>query len=85
MSDKPFSSVFPNFVFIPPGSSFYHLNGGLTVKRTEIEWMSIGCIKPYEKNPGRNDGAVEALASSIMEFGFKNPIIAGHTRLNFEV
>lgn len=47
--------------------------------------MPIGCIKPYEKNPRRNDGAVDALASSITEFGFKNPIIAGHTRLNFEV
>lgn len=59
------------------------------MKRTEIEWMPIGCIKPYEKNPRRNDGAVEALANSITEFGFKNPIIvdkdlviiAGHTRL----
>lgn len=59
------------------------------MNRTEIEWMPIGCIKPYEKNPRRNDGAVEALANSITEFGFKNPIIvdkdlviiAGHTRL----
>lgn len=59
------------------------------MKRTEIEWMPIGCIKPYGKNPRRNDGAVEALANSITEFGFKNPIIvdkdlviiAGHTRL----
>lgn len=59
------------------------------MKRTEIEWMPIGCIKPYDRNPRRNDGAVEALAKSITEFGFKNPIIvdkdlviiAGHTRL----
>ena len=59
------------------------------MKRTEIEWMPIGCIKPYDRNPRRNDGAVEALANSITEFGFKNPIIvdkdlviiAGHTRL----
>ena len=44
---------------------------------------------PYENNPRNNDGAVEAVANSIAEFGFKNPIvigttgeiICGHTRL----
>lgn len=43
----------------------------------------------YENNPRNNDGAVEAVAASIREFGFKVPIvvdaenviIAGHTRL----
>lgn len=46
-------------------------------------------LKPYEKNPRKNDSAVDAVAESIKEFGFKNPIIidkdgvivAGHTRL----
>ena len=45
-------------------------------------------IKPYEKNPRNNDNAVDAVAASISEFGFKVPIIidkdniivAGHTR-----
>lgn len=45
-------------------------------------------IKPYEKNPRKNDSAVDAVASSISQFGFKNPIvidgnnviICGHTR-----
>ena len=45
-------------------------------------------IRPYEKNPRLNDGAVEKVAKSIKEFGFKQPIvvdsdgviIAGHTR-----
>ena len=45
-------------------------------------------IRPYEKNPRRNDDAVQAVANSIKEFGFKQPIvvdkdnviIAGHTR-----
>lgn len=45
-------------------------------------------IKPYEKNPRKNDSAVGAVASSISQFGFKNPIvvdgnnviICGHTR-----
>lgn len=45
-------------------------------------------IRPYEKNPRKNDGAVEYVANSIKEFGFKVPIVidengvivAGHTR-----
>ena len=45
-------------------------------------------IMPYEKNPRRNDEAVEYVANSIKEFGFKVPIVidkegiivAGHTR-----
>lgn len=46
-------------------------------------------IHPYEKNPRRNDEAVQYVAESIREFGFKVPIVldsnnivvAGHTRL----
>ena len=45
-------------------------------------------IKPYEKNPRQNDAAVDAVAASIREFGFRQPIvvdpddviICGHTR-----
>ena len=45
-------------------------------------------LKPYENNPRFNDDAVEYVARSIKEFGFKVPIIldknnvivAGHTR-----
>ena len=45
-------------------------------------------LKPYENNPRFNDEAVEYVANSIKEFGFKVPIIidknntivAGHTR-----
>jgi DNA modification methylase len=48
----------------------------------------IGDITPYEKNPRQNDAAVEAVAASIREFGFRQPIvvdeagviICGHTR-----
>jgi site-specific DNA-methyltransferase (adenine-specific) len=44
---------------------------------------------PYVNNPRNNEAAVDFVASSIKEFGFKNPIIidkenvivAGHTRL----
>ena len=50
---------------------------------------NIDELIPYENNARINDKAVEAVAKSIKEFGFKNPIIidkdgvivAGHTRL----
>lgn len=55
----------------------------------KIEEMRIGELVPYENNPRKNDAAVDAVAASIREFGFKVPIIvdkdgvivAGHTRL----
>lgn len=45
-------------------------------------------IRPYDKNPRINDDAVNAVAASIREFGFRQPIvvdaedviICGHTR-----
>ena len=42
----------------------------------KIEQWDIDCIKPYEKNPRRNDKAVHAVANSIREFGFRQPITA---------
>lgn len=55
----------------------------------EIIMRPIGEVIPYEKNPRNNKAAVDLVANSIKEFGFKNPIIidadgivvAGHTRL----
>ena len=32
-------------------------------------------IHPYENNPRFNDEAVDAVAASIQEFGFKVPIV----------
>lgn len=54
----------------------------------EIIIKGIDEIRPYENNPRVNDGAVGAVAESIREFGFQQPIvvdrdnviIAGHTR-----
>lgn len=51
--------------------------------------MSITELKPYQNNPRINDDAVQYVANSIKEFGFKVPIVidsdhvivAGHTRL----
>ena len=45
-------------------------------------------IKPYENNPRHNESAIDAVASSIKEFGWKQPlvidkdnvIVVGHTR-----
>ncbi len=41
----------------------------------QIQWKSLGEIRPYERNPRRNDAAVEAVAHSIAEFGFRQPIV----------
>ena len=54
----------------------------------KVETVSIDKIKPYENNPRNNDDAVDAVANSIKEFGWQQPIvvdndrviIAGHTR-----
>lgn len=55
----------------------------------ELIELSVDKIKPYEKNPRKNDGAVEAVAESIKQCGYiapiivdeKNVVLAGHTRL----
>ena len=54
----------------------------------KIEIRPIASIKPYERNPRKNDAAVDAVAKSISEFGFRQPIVVddkavivvGHTR-----
>jgi len=53
------------------------------------EWVSPDSLKPWPKNPRKNDHAVGPVANSIREFGFGAPIVArkanreiikGHTR-----
>ncbi len=54
----------------------------------EVDLRGIDEIRPYEANPRINDGAVDAVAASLKEFGFRQPIvvdaegviIVGHTR-----
>ena len=54
----------------------------------KVQSMSITDIKPYPKNPRDNDAGVDAVANSIKEFGWQQPIvvdkdnviIVGHTR-----
>ncbi|MFV0444381.1 MAG: DNA modification methylase [Planctomycetaceae bacterium] len=55
----------------------------------QVETWPIDRLVPYDKNPRLNDDAVEAVARSIQEFGFRQPIVVddkgviiiGHTRL----
>lgn len=54
----------------------------------QIITKKLSDLRPYARNPRKNDQAVDAVANSIREFGFKVPIvidkngeiIAGHTR-----
>ncbi len=53
-------------------------------------WFPIETLKPWKRNPRKNEGAIAQVAESIRRFGFGAPIlarqedcqvIAGHTRL----
>src|SRR5262245_42256396 len=69
------------------------MRGQATMNPTEqrsmkVEMRKLSEIKPYENNPRLNDAAVDAVAASIREFGFRQPIVVdedgvivvGHTR-----
>ena len=55
----------------------------------EVKEIATDKVIPYARNPRRNDAAVSAVAASIREFGFRQPIVVdedmtvlvGHTRL----
>lgn len=57
-------------------------------KDLRVKYVPIADVHPYEDNPRRNDGAVQAVANSLREFGWKQPIVVdadgtivvGHTR-----
>ena len=57
--------------------------------KVSIVYRNVADLLPYANNPRVNDGAVDAVAASISEFGFKVPIVidsdgvivTGHTRL----
>lgn len=59
------------------------------MKEKQIVMLDPSELKPYEKNPRKNAKAIDKVAASIREFGFKQPIvvdanrvvIVGHTRL----
>ncbi len=55
----------------------------------QVDLWPIERVKPYYRNPRVNDSAVDAVAASLREFGWRQPIvvdsdgviIVGHTRL----
>src|SRR5438046_4141101 len=57
-------------------------------QKMQVAERPIASITPYENNPRINDPAVDAVAASIKQFGFRQPIvvdeqgviIVGHTR-----
>lgn len=59
------------------------------MEKEEIVYKKVNELKLNVKNPRKNDNAVDAVAKSIEEFGFKNPLIidknnvvwCGNTRL----
>lgn len=59
------------------------------MEKTKVTYMDVYSLIPYANNPRLNDNAVDAVAASIKEFGFKVPIVVdgenviinGHTRL----
>lgn len=58
------------------------------MERMRVAYVPIGDVRPYEGNPRQNDQAVQAVAASIREFGWRQPIVVdadgtivvGHTR-----
>jgi DNA modification methylase len=40
-----------------------------------VEMRNVADIKPYPQNPRRNDHAVDAVAASLREFGFRQPLV----------
>ena len=58
-------------------------------KKAQIIYKKVENLIPYVNNPRNNDEAVDAVASSIKNFGFRSPIVIdgqgeiinGHTRL----
>tara|TARA_R110001606_G_C15348901_1_gene647378 strand:- start:379 stop:1719 length:1341 start_codon:yes stop_codon:yes gene_type:complete len=54
----------------------------------DIKMMEISSLQPYERNPRKNDKAVDVVANSLDQYGFQQPIvvdndrviIVGHTR-----
>jgi DNA modification methylase len=54
----------------------------------DVRMRALSTIRPYDHNPRLNDEAIDAVAASIKEFGFQQPlvidgegvIVVGHTR-----
>ena len=59
------------------------------INASEVQHWQIERLVPYARNPRKNDAALDRMAASIREFGFKIPVLArssgevvdGHLRL----
>jgi site-specific DNA-methyltransferase (adenine-specific) len=55
---------------------------------SDVQWVDVALVKPYWRNPRRNEHAAQYVAESIRRYGWTVPmlvdrdmvIIAGHTR-----
>lgn len=47
----------------------------------KIEWVPIGSVTRYDRNPRKNDHAVDAVKASIAEFGWRSPIVVDLNRV----
>lgn len=59
------------------------------IDKMKLEIVAVDSLTPYARNPRDNDGAVDAVANSIQQFGWRvplvihgadNEIVNGHTR-----
>ena len=59
-------------------------------RQSAAEWVPASTLKPWTKNPRKNDAAVPKVLASLKRFGWASPIlarsedrevVAGHTRL----
>src|SRR5262249_54137223 len=86
-----FSRPSPGFASAAPDLAGLGAVRPEVAKRTaavHVDMRPLTSIRPYENNPRVNDPAVDAVAASLREFGFRQPIvvdehdviIVGHTR-----
>lgn len=82
----PYSSILPRFAVCYSFAGFFpcYKSSMLTIEHWPIERF-----RPYERNPRKNDKAVDQMRASLREFGFAVPVLArstgdvcdGHLRL----
>jgi hypothetical protein len=46
-----------------------------------VESWAIDRVKPYDRDPHVNDGAVDAVCKSLSEFGFRQPLAGTGNKL----
>lgn len=53
----------------------------MSVRKSEVkvEWVPLASLRAYDGNAKKHDSAnIDAIANSIEEFGFRNPVLAWH-------